>query len=241
MYRCASRSPSVSARTVLGQEGSNFFLHSSLQHQARSQPIQRGQVLAPSSPSPPVSSSVICSSSRARGAILVILSIGVVPLSVVFSTYRGRLRHLTFTAMPGRDPAGACDRDVLLHSVYPAPLSRKRTDLGWVADPEGSRRLQAGQVADYVTATPGIRSDRSITDRTSGDVGFVAVRLESDVVNEGNAGVKERRQHASLAVQRIDCRSSVGRSTWSAAYSLSFSSNAIPMMSGGSVAAPTKS
>src|SRR5438067_7435331 len=45
------------------------------------------------------------------GAILVILSIGVVLLSVVLrTTYRRRLRHLTFTASPGRD------------HVSPAPL-----------------------------------------------------------------------------------------------------------------------
>src|SRR6266496_465611 len=73
---------------------------------------------SPSSPSPPISSSLICSSSRALGAILAILSIGVVLLSVVVATFHKRLRHLTFTAMPGRHrPPTAVDHTEKLESL----------------------------------------------------------------------------------------------------------------------------
>src|SRR6266542_5733844 len=58
------------------------------------------------SPSPLVSNSSICCSNRALEAILAILSIWrSSPFGGFGTTYRGRLRHLTFTACRGRDPS----------------------------------------------------------------------------------------------------------------------------------------
>src|SRR6266542_5222757 len=59
------------------------------------------------SPSPLVSNSSICCSNRALEAILAILSIWrSSPFGGFGTTYRGRLRHLTFTACRGRDLTG---------------------------------------------------------------------------------------------------------------------------------------
>jgi hypothetical protein len=57
------------------------------------------------SPNPLVSNSSICCSRRTLGAILAILAIWRSSRFGGFrTTYRGRLRHLTFTSRRGRDP-----------------------------------------------------------------------------------------------------------------------------------------